>query len=391
MKLELPRHTERFGSVRIHDIQRVILLDSAEEGIEVEASVCSIPRSKIQEIERKMAIIIPVKDERLKVIEGVISAIPSECLIIMVSNSKRGKVDRFKMERDMIEQHVHYARRAIWAIHQKDHGVSKALKEVGYSELLGDNGVVRDGKAEGMIIGMLLAKAAGKEYVGFIDADNYIPGAVHEYVKIYGAAFHLSQSPYAMVRISWAYKPKILEGSLYFSKWGRVSAVTNRYLNKLIASFTGFETEVVKTGNSGEHAMTIKLAEILDYKPRFAIEPYEIVNILEQFGGIVEPKYDEPMEAGVEIFQIETRNPHFHEEKGDQHLKDMLCDALSAIMSSSICPESLKKELQIEMLKEGLQPRDNERTIPSFAHVDAKLFLDLLMEYNAIHMFGCKR
>jgi len=29
-----------------------------------------------------------------------------------------------------------------------------------------------------MIIGLLVAKAAGKEYVGFIDADNYFPGSV---------------------------------------------------------------------------------------------------------------------------------------------------------------------------------------------------------------------
>ncbi|HXV46570.1 MAG TPA: mannosyl-3-phosphoglycerate synthase [Nitrososphaera sp.] len=30
----------------------------------------------------------------------------------------------------------------------------------------------------GQVLGMLLAKMAGKEYVGFIDADNYVPGAV---------------------------------------------------------------------------------------------------------------------------------------------------------------------------------------------------------------------
>ena len=183
---------------------------------------------------------------------------------------------------------------------------------------------------------MLLAKSAQKEFVGFVDADNYVPGSVHEYVKIYGAAFHLARSPYAMVRISWAYKPKILEGSLYFNKLGRVSSMSNKYVNMLISSFSGFGTEVVKTANAGEHAMTMKLAEILDYRSRFAIEPGELVNVLEQFGGVIKPRLREPMEQGVEIFQIETRNPHFHEERGEDHVKEMLLDSTSAI--SSIVP-----------------------------------------------------
>ncbi|WP_410965849.1 mannosyl-3-phosphoglycerate synthase, partial [Salmonella sp. SAL4438] len=86
--------------------------------------------------------------------------------------------------------------------------------------------IVRNGKAEGMITGMLLAKMAGKDYVGFIDADNYVPGAVNEYVKIFASGLAMSNSPYTMVRISWIYKPKVSESGLYFSKWGRVSEIT---------------------------------------------------------------------------------------------------------------------------------------------------------------------
>ncbi|RLF09057.1 MAG: mannosyl-3-phosphoglycerate synthase [Thermoprotei archaeon] len=389
MKLELPRYTERFGSVKIHDIQRVLLLDSSEDSPPHSASVCSIPRSRIEEIERRMAIVIPVKNEKLKVLEGVISAIPSECLIIIVSNSRRNKVDRFRMEYEMVEQYVYYTKRAVWMIHQKDAGVGSAVRKIGYEDLLDEKGLVHDGKAEGMILGMLLAKASGKDYVGFIDADNYIPGAVHEYVKIYSAAFCLAQSPYVMVRISWAYKPKILEGSLYFSKWGRVSKITNKYLNKLITSFTGFETEVVKTGNSGEHAMTMKLAELLDYSSRFAIETGEIINILEQFGGVLDPKFYEPMEKGVEIFQIETRNPHFHEEKGDEHIREMLFDSLLTIVSSPLCPDSLRSEI-FEKYPDMAKSRSSasRRVIRSFINVDVKSFLDSLISSNSIIMLG---
>ena len=386
MKLELPRRTERVGSVRINDLQRVILLDSTDEASVEEKSVIGISNYKLRETEQKTAIIVPVKNEQLKLFEGVLSAIPKECLIIVVSNSNRDETDRFKMEHDMIEQHVRFANRNIWIIHQRDKGVGAALKKVKYGELLDKNGLIRNGKAEGMVLGMLLAKAAKKEYVGFIDADNYIPGAVHEYVKIFGAAFNLARSPYAMVRISWAYKPKIFDGSLYFSRWGRVSDVTNKYLNRLTSSNAEFETEVVKTGNSGEHAMTMKLAEILDYKSRFAVEPYEIVTILEQFGEklATKPKFKGPIEKGVEIFQVETRNPHFHELMGDEHITDMTYDALSTIICSSLCPDSLRKEILQEYPEKRLLLKAKEKPIKNFSQVDTKKFLYYLTKNDSL-------
>jgi len=99
-----------------------------------------------------------------------------------------------------------------------------------------------------------------------------------------------------MVRILWQYKPKI-SGGLYFKKWGRVSQVTNKYLNDLIYTRTGFETEVVRTGNAGEHAMSMKLAEILPYASGYAVEPQELVSIFEDFGGILPTKNLEAMGA----------------------------------------------------------------------------------------------
>jgi mannosyl-3-phosphoglycerate synthase len=366
----------------------VLLLDSSQNISTPEASIFHIPPDKIEEIEGKMAIIVPVKNEKLNLIEGVISAIPSKCLVIVVSNSKRDGLDRFKMECDMVEQHVHYTRRDVWMVYQQEPKIGEALKRAKYSEILDEKGIVRKGKAEGMILGMLLAKAAGKDYVGFVDSDNYVPGSVHEYVKIFCSAFYLSPSPYAMVRISWAYKPKILEGSIYFSKWGRVTTSTNKYLNRLIGSYTGFDTEVIMTGNSGDHAMTLKLAETLEYRPKFAVEPSEITNILEQFGGITEPKFKDPIEKGVEIFQIETRNPHFHEEKGEEHIKDMLSDAISTILLSPLCSDAIKKEIMDEFAKEKLPLKIEERIIKSFSKVNVKIFFEHIKNKKGIYLFG---
>ena len=385
MKLELPRQTERFGSVKINDIQRVLLLDSAEASDGGQTGVYSVPRKRIHEIESKMAVVIPVKDEKINVLEGVIGAIPSECLVIVVSNSGREPVDMFRTELDMVEQHVHFTKREVWIVHQTDPGIGKALKNTHYEEILGSGGCVRDGKGEGMVIGMLLAKAAGKEYVAFVDADNYFPGAVHEYVSVYAAAFHLARSPYAMIRISWASKPKIQDGSLYFSKWGRISAVNNLYLNKLISSHTGFDTEIVKTANSGDHAMTMKLAEMLDYRQAFGIETYEIIDILEKFGGVIKPTNSKPMADGVEIFQMETLDPHFHEDKGEEHLEQMLADSLLAIMGSPLCTDTLQKEVEAE-LPEEFEKR--EKSIGSFKRVNTEAFLQRIITSGSIFMFG---
>lgn len=143
---------------------------------------------EVENMESKLAIVIPIKNEKLKIFEGVLSGIPHDCFNIIVSNSDRTPVDRFKMERNAVEQYNKFVGRDSIIIHQKDSGLGETMKELGYDDML-DNGAVRNGKAESLIIGMLLAKMVGREHVGFIDADNYVPGAVNEYVKIFASSF----------------------------------------------------------------------------------------------------------------------------------------------------------------------------------------------------------
>ncbi|HXX96642.1 MAG TPA: mannosyl-3-phosphoglycerate synthase [Candidatus Bathyarchaeia archaeon] len=385
MKLDLPRYTERFGAISLHGVQRVYELDSAfNEGRPASEAIRSVGNAEISEIERKMAIVIPIKGERLKLLEGVLSGIPHDCLTIIVSNSPRQPVDRFKLEKEALDQFNQFVGKNTLILHQKDPGLSDALKEVGYTSILGPDDIVRNGKAEGMVIGMLLAKMAGKEYVGFIDADNYIPGSVNEYVKIFASGIAMSNTPYTMVRISWIYKPKWSESGQTHEmrKWGRVSEITNQYLNDLVSYYTGFETEVMRTGNSGEHCMSMKLAELLTYSSGFSVEPYEVVNILEEFGGILPTENQDAMDKGIEIMQVETRNPHFHEEKGDDHLNEMVNGSLGCIYHSKICPPRLRDKISEwlhgrEIIQEGQEP-DLLKNISSFKNIDMHQFAKIL-------------
>lgn len=350
MKLDFPpRSTERLGSISIHAVQKIYELDSGKSpGFHGQhhQTIRAFDCDELSSIFNELAIVIPVKNEKLRLLEGVLSGIPNECLVIIVSNSQRIPVDRFSMEVDMIKQYSNFAGKKVMIVHQKDLDLAKTFKKIQYTSILDSKSQVRDGKAEGMIIGMLLAKMSLKQYVGFVDSDNYFPGAINEYCKIFAAGFGMSSTPYSNIRVSWLYKPKIRNNKLQFPKWGRTSEYSNKYLNALISHITGFETEIITTGNSGEHALSMPLAENLHFSSGYSIEPYEFINILEKFGGLLPVDLPDISEKGVEIFQIETRNPHFHEEKGKDHLTEMLQSSLTAICNSKICNADLAREIK---------------------------------------------
>jgi len=387
MRIENPRYTERFGSVRVNDVQKVLELDSGrakEIPLQENIAVQKIEEDTIKDIEEKMAIVIPTKDEKLKLFEGVIRGVPHECLIIVVSNSQRKPVDRFRMEQDAIKQFCHFTHHQALIIHQKDPILAQAVAEAGYTDLLDEDERVRDGKAEGMVAAMLIAIMANKDYVGFVDADNYFPGAVWEYAKCYAAGFSMAKSPYAMVRILWHYKPKISAG-MYFKKWGRVSETTNKCMNSLISTKTGFETDVIKTGNAGEHAMSLRLAEILPYASGYAIEPQELVSILEGFGGVLPVAHQTVAKHGVEVLQIETLNPHLHEEKGLDHLKGMLLPGLGAVYHTPLCDAETKQLILGELQQQDAIKPDEEPPKPHISappkKVNRQKFAEVIKEH----------
>jgi mannosyl-3-phosphoglycerate synthase len=387
MRIELPREAQRFGGNLFYGVQKVYELDagltSDAQPDDPQFVIQPVPYETINEVEKQMTIIIPMKAERLRLLEGVLFAIPHACQVIIVSNSPREPVDRFNMEQNAVDNFRTFTKKNLVIVHQKDPVVAQAFARCGYEHLLDESGLIRNGKAEGMMLGLMLARLAGKKYVGFVDVDNYIPGAVMEYVREFATGFALSKSHYAMVRTLWHSKPKVVESKLYFAKYGRTSVVTNEYLNRLIGYPTGFETEVIKTGNAGEHALSMKLAMLLDYAAGYAVETYHFVNLLEKFGGIHISPYPEVMKEGVEIFQIESRNPHLHDtSKGDEHIHDMILASLGVIYNSFVCPETLKKEILAELRRRKLVAKKSLpepiRVYPALDRIDPDRFADVI-------------
>ncbi|MCD6373204.1 MAG: mannosyl-3-phosphoglycerate synthase [Thermococcus sp.] len=381
MLLEAPVYKELLGAVEIFEVQKVIKLDSETKDVG-SFTVTNVPREEIYRVLKDMAIVVPMKNEKLQLIDGVLKAIPHQSLIILVSNSKREGPNLFKQEVDLVKHFYNLTRSRIIMVHQKDVGLAKAFEETGYTEILDKNGNVRSGKGEGMVVGILLAKALGAKYVGFVDADNYIPGAVNEYVKDYAAGFLMSESEYAMVRLSWRHKPKVTTKGLYFKKWGRVSEITNRYMNALFGVATNFETSIISTGNAGEHAMTLKLAEIMPFSTGYSIEPFELVYLFETFGRWGKDSHTEVYDEGIEIFQIETLNPHLHEDKGQEHVRDMILSSLGTIYHSELATDSLRKNILHELrlhklLKEGEEP-PKPKVMPPIEGIDVKKWMSVL-------------
>jgi mannosyl-3-phosphoglycerate synthase len=79
--------------------------------------------------------------------------------------------------------------------------------------------------------------------------------------------------------------------------------------------------------------------------------------------------------------QIETRNPHFHEDKGEEHLKEMTIGSLASIYHSRICPPKIREKI-LEALR-GKAMLDNGdippiQKIACFKDVNLRDFSKLL-------------
>ncbi|KAH8678200.1 putative mannosyl-3-phosphoglycerate synthase [Xylariales sp. PMI_506] len=383
MRLTSPSRFEQFGSVQIHELQRVLELDSGSAS--KSPFSLSVSKDALLAAESRMVIVIMCMNEEFKTIEGVLSGIPHDCLIILVSNSDRYPMDRYRVEVQLLQNFCKDADRPAIAIHQKDAGAAKAFEAVGASCLIGDDGLVHNGKGEGMFLGMALAAMTGREYVGFVDADNFIPGSVYEYCKVYAAGLHLAGAPDSMVRVAWSSKPKERNGRFMFDRKGRSSRVVNEWLNSLLQQYSGYGTEIIATGNAGEHAMTISLGMKLQLASGFAVEPYEYIYLFENFSGKLGEKQFDPDSPPVHIHQIETLNPHFHDNKGEEHVQGMRFQALNMLYHSCITPEPIKQSLlglmeNEKVLVHGELP-SKERVYPPVGTFDLVCLYDLLCSY----------
>lgn len=312
MRLSITPRSTRIGSTSIHDTFRVIELDAghlatttksahyAADAAHVTGANAPITQSFSQEaihaIEAQLAIVVPCKDEDVSILDGVLRGIPHGCLIILLSNSRPVN---FTEECALLTNYCSVAQRSAIVAHQHDSGFARAFIDAGMPQIVTDSNKteqIRNGKGEAMIMGVAIAKLMGKQYIGFVDADNLVAGSVHEYCKVYAAGLHYAlqcngpdKQSHAMVRIKWNSKPKVKDGIIVFEKLGRSSRVVNEWMNRLmIAILNGQDgTATIETGNAGEHAMSIEYAMELKFATGYAVEPYQLIDTWERLGASV--------------------------------------------------------------------------------------------------------
>lgn len=111
--------------------------------------------------------------------------------------------------------------------------------------------------------------------------------------------------------------------------------------------------------------MSMELAMKMGFSAGFSVETNHFVDLLEKYGGIRPAPFPEVMQQGTEVFQIQSRNPHFHDfTKGDDHLNEMIAGSLSVIYHCSICPPSLRKQILEELFKQKIIKKNQEPAKP---------------------------
>lgn len=84
MKLDFPRYKARLGAVSTYAVQRIYKLDSGKSkgSLTFHQTIKKFDYDEISNILDDLTIIIPIKNEKLKLLEGVLSGIPNEYLVI---------------------------------------------------------------------------------------------------------------------------------------------------------------------------------------------------------------------------------------------------------------------------------------------------------------------
>jgi hypothetical protein len=122
---------------------------------------------------------------------------------------------------------------------------------------------------------------------------------------------------------------------------GRTSKVVSPLFDDLLAGWFGVQNHQISSSNAGEQGMTIKAATTLRFSSSFSVETFQLIDLL--FHAVTEQ--DQPGEV---IFQqYLSQSPHFHEKKGDRHIRKMIEESLGCFFSfEKMLPDNVKARLQ---------------------------------------------
>src|ERR1700730_4110697 len=218
------------------------------------------------------AFVVCHKSESPETLLGVLWYLPVNSPIVVVTNCPQNELRKIKRS---LEEHLLRHTRT-YLVHQKDANMALFFRDRGVGHILGPDGMVVDGKGEGMYIGALCASLLGyPQWVIFFDADNLVPSALLEYTLAMGRLFlsapvtsHAHAGSDALVlgagaepgsdlalhnvRICWASKPNLGDRNLYERVLGRCTAVISPLMSSLIEDRFSIRDTTIFASNAGE-------------------------------------------------------------------------------------------------------------------------------------------
>jgi len=334
------------------------------------------------------AFVISHKNESIETLLRVLWYIPVNSTIIVVTNCQENAREELA---DALKTRL-ADHRQTYLVHQKDSDIAHTFKMAGVLQILGKDGKVRNGKGEGMYIGALAAHQLGYlRWLIFYDADNFVPSALLEYTFAMCRLFTTAPQPMHSrenatpgvqpltyrqdtpglhnVRICWSSKPDMKNLNLETRVLGRTSKVVSPLFDDLLEGWFGLQNHPISSSNAGEQGMTVRAAATLRFSSGFSVETFQLLDLL--FHAIQEQ--DQPGEV---IFQqYLSKSPHFHEKKGERHIKKMIEESLGCFFHfEAALPEKVKArlqqtydELQLERVKPVVYPPLQTLPLEQFA------------------------
>ena len=310
----------------------------------------------------RTAFVISHKSEKVTTLREVLWYLPLNSPIIIVTNCQESEKEDLMNELKL--ELAHHPK--IYLVHQKEESIARLFESYGVCHIVGEDGKVIDGKGEGMYIGTLCAYQLGyPRWIVFYDADNFVPSALLEYTlamsrlfmstsysalalehdinnnDMLSAAKHLDADLHN-VRICWSSKPDIQNVHLDTRILGRCSRVVSPLLNELLDGWFEMRDNAISSSNAGEQGMTAKTAYSLRFSSGFSIETFQLLDLL------FHAHKRNGSNEGITLQQYLSKSPHFHEKKGDEHIKKMIEESLGSFFHfEDSLPDNVKHQLHI--------------------------------------------
>ena len=308
------------------------------------------------------AFIVSHKSESVETLQGVLWYLPVSSPIIIVTNCPR---DELTYIRDSLKEQMP-SHRKLYVIHQKDRRIARLLKKHGVEQILDENGLVRDGKGEGMYVGTLCASLLGyPQWLIFYDADNTVPCSLLEYTLAMGKLFLSATATPAItstatssarfpdflweseagqalhnVRVCWSSKPEVKNGNLEFKLLGRCTSVISPLFSTVLDEWFGIRDYPIVSSNAGEQGMTMKTAKMLRFSSHYSVETFQFLDFLHLSALSARPRR-------AILQQYQSKSPHFHTKGDEEHIRRMIAQSLgSFFVFQDAIPRSAREQLQ---------------------------------------------